>query len=105
MLAWPRPPALAVAGWALLVFPKMEPDQRNRDAERERHGHIGIVTRVDAGRATEVIHCSAENWLAAEPPSDRRNAIAKTDTARFDQRTRDLPERGTLAVWCNELSG
>ena len=56
----------------------------------ERYGHVGIVTAADAGgRATRVLHCSADNF------KDGGDAIAETATTHFDD-----PALATRVAWC-----
>ena len=61
---------------ALLVYPK---------PGSSHPGHVAIVSAVDAqGRATQMIHCAAENYLIEAAAGAVRNAIAETGTEVFD---------------------
>ena len=60
----------------------------------ERYGHVGIVTAVDArGRATRVLHCSADNF------KDGGDAIDETATTHFD-----APSLDTRVAWCRLIN-
>lgn len=63
------------------------------DGHGEAFGHIGILVH-DAQGALRVIHCDASNYLLTPPPGLPRNAIARTDLAKFDER----PDR-IFVVW------
>jgi hypothetical protein len=70
---------------ALVVYP--------RQGSGHNFGHVGLVTAVDAaGRATQVVHCSADN--ASTAPFD---AIKFTTPEVFEQQAH------SLYAWCRTV--
>lgn len=66
-----RVPEGSVAPGCLLVYKKPEHSS-------DPYGHIGIVVEAAAGRASAVLHCSADNYLSSG------DAIRITGTGPFD---------------------
>jgi CHAP domain len=69
---------------AMLVYPGAE--------AVGKVGHIGIITEVQDGRATRMLHCAPENFFLTPTEGMPRNAIAETPCERMDA------EAGTLIV-------
>lgn len=74
----------------LVVYPKA--------GSGERFGHIAIVTQVDAaGRALQILHCSADNFALA-PAGD---SIRETAPTAFEAQHRSLycqPKKSLAAI-------
>jgi cell wall-associated NlpC family hydrolase len=71
---------------ALVVYPKQ--------GSGEHYGHVAIVVEVDAdGRATRIVHCSADNIESA--PHD---SIKVTSADKFKAQHR------SIYVWCRDVA-
>jgi cell wall-associated NlpC family hydrolase len=70
---------------ALVVYPQL--------GSGEDYGHVAIVVEADAdGRATRIVHCSADNIETA--PHD---AIKTTSPAKFEAQAR------SIYAWCRDV--
>ena len=70
---------------ALVVYPQL--------GSGEDYGHVAIVVEADAdGRATRIVHCSADNIETA--PHD---AIKTTSPAKFEGQAR------SIYAWCRDV--
>lgn len=66
---------------SLLVYPGVD----DRDEARRQVGHVAIVSQVQNGRATKIIHCAPENIAIAPADGQPRNAIAETGIEKFSE--------------------
>ena len=75
----------AAAPGCLVVYPRL--------GSGHAHGHVGVVTEVDAqGHPTQVVHCSAGNFESA--PFD---AIKATDAEVFTSQAK------SVFAWCKSV--
>lgn len=70
----------------LLVHPR----PRQSDPGAIDRGHVAVISAVEGGTYTRMIHCAPENYLIDPPAGQARNAIAETGCELFAENRETL---------------